>query len=112
MKKIEAIIRPHHLEEVKVALTSLGVGGLTLIEARGFGLQKGHSEIYRGAEYASDLVPKLMIIVVVDDDQVEEVINTIIKVAKTGRIGDGKIFISPIEEIVRIRTGERGKRAL
>ena len=112
MKKIEAIIKPFKLEEVKEALTSIGAHGLTVTEVKGFGRQKGHTELYRGAEYTVDFLPKVKIDVVIDDDLIEEAIEKITKAAHTGKIGDGKIFISPVEEVVRIRTGERGAVAL
>ena len=112
MKKIEAIIKPFKLDEVKEVLNSIGIQGMTVTEAKGFGRQKGHKEIYRGAEYIIDFVPKIRIDIVVDDDIVENVIDTILKTANTGKIGDGKIFIYPVEEAIRIRTSERGEDAL
>lgn len=112
MKKIEAVIKPFKLDDVKDALSEAGVKGLTVVEAKGFGRQKGHTELYRGAEYVVDFLPKVKVEVVVDDDQVERVIEAIQKAAHTGRIGDGKIFLSPIEEAIRIRTGEAGPGAL
>ncbi len=112
MKKIEAIIKPFKLDEVKEALNAIGIQGMTVTEAKGFGRQKGHKEIYRGAEYIIDFVPKIRIDIVVDDDIVENVIDAIQKTANTGKIGDGKIFIYPVEEAIRIRTSERGKDAL
>jgi nitrogen regulatory protein P-II 1 len=112
MKKIEAIIRHFKLEEVKDALTGAGVQGMTVTEVRGFGRQKGHKEQYRGAEYTVDFLPKVKLEVVVSDDQSQQVIDTIIKSARTGQIGDGKIFITELEEMVRIRTGEAGPEAL
>ena len=112
MKKIEAVIKPFKLDDVKDALSENGVKGLTVVEAKGFGRQKGHTELYRGAEYVVDFLPKVKIEVVVDDEQVERVIEAIQKAAHTGRIGDGKIFVSPIEEAIRIRTGETGAEAL
>jgi nitrogen regulatory protein P-II 1 len=112
MKKIEAIIKPFKLDEVKEALNDLGITGMTLTEVKGFGRQKGHTEIYRGAEYQVDFVPKLMVSIVVDDPLVDRVVETIAGKAGTGKIGDGKIFILPVEEAVRIRTGERGKDAV
>jgi len=112
MKKIEAIIKPFKLDDVKDQLTDLGVKGMTVTELRGFGRQKGHTEIYRGAEYVVDFLPKIKVEVVVGDDQVEEVVQTICQAARTGKIGDGKIFILPVEESIRIRTGERGEMAL
>ncbi len=112
MKKIEAIIKPFKLEEVKEALTGVGVKGITVTEVKGFGRQKGHTEIYRGAEYVVDFLPKVKIEVVVESDLVPKVVETIMDVARTGKIGDGKIFVFPIEEVIRIRTGERGINAL
>jgi len=112
MKKIEAIIKPFKLDEVKDALVEIGVGGMTVTEVRGFGQQKGHTEIYRGTEYVIDFLPKVKIEVVVKDEDVEKVIETIMKAAQTGRVGDGKIFVIPVEEVVRIRTGERGEQAI
>jgi nitrogen regulatory protein P-II 2 len=112
MKKIEAIIKPFKLEEVKDALTELGVYGMTVSEVRGFGRQKGHKEAYRGTEYTIEFVPKTKIEVVVADNLADKVVETIIRTAKTGSIGDGKIFVSGLENVVRIRTGETGDRAL
>ncbi len=112
MKKIEAIIKPFKLDDVKEALSDIGIQGMTVLETKGYGRQKGHKEVYRGAEYAVDFVPKLKLEIVVDDDMHEQVIDTIIKTAYTGKIGDGKIFIQNMEDVVRIRTGERGKSAL
>lgn len=112
MKKIEAIIKPFKLDEVKEALQELGVQGLSVIEAKGFGRQKGHTELYRGAEYVVDFLPKMKIEVVLDDDQVEPAIEAIIAAARTGKIGDGKIFVTAVEQAVRIRTGEEGPEAL
>ncbi len=112
MKKIEAIIKPFKLDEVKDALMDVGVYGMTVTEARGFGRQKGHTELYRGAEYVIDFLPKLKIEVVVPDDLVEKVIEAITNAARTGKIGDGKIFIIPVEDVIRIRTGERGTAAI
>ena len=112
MKKIEAIIKPFKLDEVKESLSAVGVQGLTVTEVKGFGRQKGHTELYRGAEYVVDFLPKVKLEIIVRDEQVAEVVETIEKAAKTGRIGDGKIFVSPIEEAVRIRTGERGNEAV
>ncbi|MBI3541263.1 MAG: P-II family nitrogen regulator [Deltaproteobacteria bacterium] len=112
MKKIEAIIKPFKLDEVKEALQKIGVQGMTVVEVKGFGRQKGHTELYRGAEYIVDFLPKVMIVVVVDDGQAQLAIETIVKAAKTGKIGDGKIFVSSLEEVVRIRTGESGKAAV
>ncbi|MGR3723597.1 P-II family nitrogen regulator [Abyssibius alkaniclasticus] len=112
MKKIEAVIKPFKLDEVKEALQDAGVQGLSVIEAKGFGRQKGHTELYRGAEYVVDFLPKVKIEVVVADDQVEQVVEAIIDAAKTGKIGDGKIFVSSVEQAIRIRTGEEGNEAL
>ncbi|MFN0044440.1 MAG: P-II family nitrogen regulator [Alphaproteobacteria bacterium] len=112
MKKIEAIIKPFKLEEVKEALNEIGLKGLTVIEVKGFGRQKGHTELYRGAEYVVDFLPKVKIEVVVEDALVERAIEAIRNAANTGRIGDGKIFIIPIDDVVRIRTGERGADAI
>jgi nitrogen regulatory protein PII len=112
MKKIEAIIKPFKLEEVKDALHELGIQGMTVTEAKGFGRQKGHTEIYRGSEYTVDFLPKLKIELVITDSQVEPAVAAIIKGARTGKIGDGKIFVSSIEEAVRIRTEEKGEQAV
>ena len=112
MKKIEAIIKPFKLDEVKEALNEIGVKGITVIEAKGFGRQKGHTELYRGAEYVVDFLPKVKIELVVEDAQAEKAVEAIRNAAQTGRIGDGKIFVSGVEEAVRIRTGERGDEAI
>jgi nitrogen regulatory protein P-II 1 len=112
MKKIEAIVKPFKLDEVKEALTEVGVQGLTVIEAKGFGRQKGHTELYRGAEYVVDFLPKVKVEVVVADDQVNKVVDAILAAARTGKIGDGKIFVLPVDEVIRIRTGEKGEEAL
>ena len=112
MKKIEAVIKPFKLDEVKEALQQVGVQGITVIEAKGFGRQKGHTELYRGAEYVVDFLPKVKIEVVIGDDMVEAAIDAIRKAAQTGRIGDGKIFVSSIEDVIRIRTGETGNDAI
>lgn len=112
MKKIEAIIKPFKLDEVKEALHEVGLQGITVLEAKGFGRQKGHTELYRGAEYVVDFLPKVKIEVVVDDEQVEQAVEAIQQAAHTGRIGDGKIFISTIDEVIRVRTGERGRDAI
>ena len=112
MKKIEAIIRHFKLEDVKNALSEHGVQGMTITEVRGFGRQKGHTEMYRGTEYAVDFVPKVKIEVVVDDDRLQRVVDTILKSAQTGQIGDGKVFVSELAECIRIRTGETGAEAL
>ncbi len=112
MKKIEAIIKPFKLDEVKEALTDLGIQGLTVVEAKGFGRQKGHTELYRGAEYIVDFLPKVKIEVVLHEDMLERALEAIIQNAQTGRIGDGKIFVTEIEDAIRIRTGERGREAV
>ena len=112
MKKIEAIIKPFKLDDVEEALTEIGVIGMTVMEVRGFGRQKGHTELYRGAEYTVDFLPKVKVELVVADALVPKVVETIIAAAKTGSIGDGKVFVLPVEEAVRIRTGERGEDAI
>ena len=112
MKKIEAIIKPFKLYEVKEALQELGVQGMTVQEVKGYGRQKGHTELYRGAEYVVDFLPKIKVEVVVSDDQLETAIEAITSAARTGRIGDGKIFVSDLTDVVRIRTGERGRQAI
>ena len=112
MKKVEAVIRHFKLEEVKDALTEIGVQGMTVSEVRGFGRQKGHKEQYRGGEYTVDFLPKAKMEVIVPDDQVKAVVDTILESARTGQIGDGKIFVLPVEDIIRIRTGEAGDTAL
>ena len=112
MKKIEAIIKPFKLDEVKNALTKIGVQGMTMTEVVGFGRQKGHTETYRGTEYKTDLLPKSKIEIIVADELVNQAIETIERAAKTGKIGDGKIFLSSVEEVIRIRTGERGRDAI
>jgi nitrogen regulatory protein P-II 1 len=112
MKKIQVVIKPFKLDEVKEALTKVGVEGMTVTEVRGFGRQKGHTELYRGAEYVVDLLPKCEVEIVVPDGRAPLVIETLLKAAHTGRIGDGKIFVMPVLEAVRIRTGERGEAAL
>lgn len=112
MKKIEAIIKPFKLDDVKDALQEIGLMGITITEARGFGRQKGHSELYRGAEYVVDFLPKIKIEVVVEDKMAERVIEAICTAARTGKIGDGKIFVSSVEDAIRIRTGERGAQAI
>jgi len=112
MKKIEAIIKPFKVEEVKEALTELGVGGLTTIDVKGYGRQKGHTEMYRGSEYTIDFVPKVMILLVVPDSVLESAVSAIVNAAKTGSIGDGKVFVSTIDEAVRIRTEETGEKAI
>ena len=112
MKKIEAIIKPFKLEEVKEALSKIGIKGMTVTEVKGFGRQKGHTEVYRSAEYKIDFLAKVKIELIITDDMVVQVIETIERAAKTGKIGDGKIFISSVEEVIRIRTGERGRDAI
>jgi len=112
MKKVEAIIKPFKLDEVKEGLSTVGIQGLTVSEVKGFGRQKGHTELYRGAEYVVDFLPKVKLEIIVRDEQVGDVVDAIEKAAKTGRIGDGKIFVTPVEDIVRIRTGERGGDAV
>ncbi len=112
MKKVEAIIKPFKLDEVKQALSEIGIAGLTATEVKGFGRQKGHTELYRGAEYVVDFLPKVKVEVVVADHLAGRVVEVIERAAKTGRIGDGKIFVVPVEEVIRIRTGERGEEAL
>ena len=112
MKKIEAIIKPFKLDDVREALTELGITGMTVTEVKGFGRQKGHTEVYRGAEYAVDFLPKVKIEVVLPDDQIERTVEVIIEAARSGKIGDGKIFVLPVEEVIRIRTGETGETAI
>ncbi len=112
MKKIEAIVKPFKLEEIKDALAGVGVEGMTVTEVKGFGRQKGHTEIYRGSEYTVDFLPKLKIEIVVDDGDAESVVEVIVKAAKTGKIGDGKVFVSAVEEAIRIRTEEKGASAV
>lgn len=112
MKKVAAIVKPFKLEEVKEALTGLGIQGMTITEVKGFGRQKGHKEVYRGAEYVVEFLPKIKIEVVVGEDLVEDTVQAIVKAASTGRIGDGKIFVSPIDDAIRIRTGESGEVAI
>jgi nitrogen regulatory protein P-II 1 len=112
MKKIEAIIKPFKLDEVKEALQDIGVQGMTVLEAKGYGRQKGHTELYRGAEYVVDFLPKIKIELAVPDDQLERVVETLIAAARTGRIGDGKIFVSDLADVIRIRTGENGPQAI
>lgn len=112
MKKIEAIIKPFKLDEVKESLSEIGIQGLTISEVKGFGRQKGHTELYRGAEYVVDFLPKIKLEIIVREDMVTKVVETIQRAAKTGRIGDGKIFVLPVEEVIRIRTGEKGEDAL
>ena len=112
MKKIEAIIKPFKLEEVKDALSEVGIEGMTVTEVKGFGRQKGHTEIYRGSEYTVDFLPKIKLELVIGDNLVNSAVGAIVKVAKTGKIGDGKIFVSPVEEAIRIRTEEKGEAAV
>jgi nitrogen regulatory protein P-II 1 len=112
MKKIEAIIKPFKLDEVREALSEIGVAGLTVTEVKGFGRQKGHTELYRGAEYVVDFLPKVKIELIVRDEDVERAIEAVVKAARTGKIGDGKIFVMPVEQVVRIRTGESGEAAV
>ena len=112
MKKIEAIRKPFKLDDVKEALNDMGIKGMTISEVKGYGRQKGHKEIYRGAEYIVDFIPKVKMEIIVDASQVDEVIETIIQAAKTGKIGDGKIFVLPVDEVVRVRTGEKGVEAI
>ena len=112
MKKIEAVIKPFKLDEVKEALHEVGLQGITVVEAKGFGRQKGHTELYRGAEYVVDFLPKVKLEIICEDSIVERAVEAIMTAARTGRIGDGKIFISPVEEVIRIRTGERGEDAI
>ena len=112
MKKIEAIIKPFKLDDVKEKLTEIGITGITISEVKGFGRQKGHTELYRGAEYVIDFIPKIKIELVLPDEQIEDAVKAIIEGAKTGRIGDGKIFIQPMEEVIRIRTGELNEDAI
>lgn len=112
MKKVEAIIKPFKLDEVKEALGEIGIQGLTAVEVKGFGRQKGHTELYRGAEYVVDFLPKVKLEVVVADEMVHKVVDVIERTARTGKIGDGKIFVLPVEEAIRIRTGERGPSAV
>ena len=112
MKKVEAVIKPFKLDEVKDKLNEIGIKGITVSEVKGFGRQKGHTELYRGAEYVVDFLPKIKMEIILGDNQVEDVINTIMQAAQTGRIGDGKIFVLGLEEVLRIRTGQRGSEAL
>ena len=112
MKKIEAVIKPFKLDEVKEALQDIGVQGMTVLEAKGYGRQKGHTELYRGAEYVVDFLPKMKIEIAVADDEVERVVEALVNSARTGRIGDGKIFVSDLTDVIRIRTGERGQQAI
>lgn len=112
MKKIEAIIKPFKLDDVKEALNEIGIQGMTISEVKGYGRQKGHKEIYRGAEYVVDFIPKIKIEVIVESDRVDQVVEKIRASANTGKLGDGKIFVIPVEQVIRVRTGERGKNAI
>ncbi len=112
MKKVEAIVKPFKLDEVREALSEVGISGLTVTEVKGFGRQKGHTELYRGAEYVVDFLPKIKVEVVVSDEMVEQAVEAVIKAARTGKIGDGKIFVTSVEQVVRIRTGETGNNAI
>ena len=112
MKKIEAVIKPFKLDDVREALTEIGISGMTVSEVKGFGRQKGHTEIYRGAEYAVDFLPKVKVELVLEDEDVERAIDIIVETARSGKIGDGKIFVLPVEEVIRIRTGERAEAAI
>lgn len=112
MKRIDAVIKPHKLDEVKDSLTALGVTGLTVFEVKGFGRQKGHTELYRGTEYTVDFLPKVFITILVAEDRVEQIVNAIATGARTGQIGDGKIFVTSLDDVMRIRTGERGRDAI
>ncbi len=112
MKKIEAIIRPFKIDDVREALIEIGIKGMTITEVKGYGRQKGHTEMYRGSEYQIDFLPKMKIEIITPDEQVEKIVGTIIKSAKTGQVGDGKIFIYPVEEVIRVRTEESGEAAL
>jgi nitrogen regulatory protein P-II 1 len=112
VKQIIAVLKPFKLDEVKEALKTLGVAGMTLTEAQGFGRQRGHTEVYRGAEYEVDFVPKIRVEILVDDSQADEVVDAIVRSAATGKIGDGKVWVTPVETVVRVRTGERGRDAL
>jgi len=112
MKKIEVIIKPFKLDDVKEALNGIGIKGMTISEVKGYGRQKGHTEIYRGAEYVVDFLPKIKLEIIVDADQVDQVIETVVEAARTGKIGDGKIFVLPVDQIVRVRTGETDREAI
>jgi len=112
MKKVEAIIKPFKLDDVKDALREVGVEGMTVLEAKGFGRQKGHTEIYRGSEYTVDLLPKIKLEIIIADAKLEDVVNAIVRSAKTGKIGDGKVFVSTIDEVIRIRTEDHGEKAI
>ena len=112
MKKVTAMIKPFKLDDVREALSDIGIQGMTVTEVKGFGRQKGHTEVYRGAEYAVDFLPKIQIDIVLSDDQIERVIEVIIETARTGKVGDGKIFVTPVDQVIRIRTGETGDDAV
>jgi nitrogen regulatory protein P-II 1 len=112
MKKIEAIIKPFKLDDVKEALNEIGIQGMTITEVKGYGRQKGHKEIYRGAEYVVDFIPKIKLEIIVDNNLADKTVETIMKAANTGKLGDGKIFVLPVEEVIRVRTGEKGKDAI
>jgi nitrogen regulatory protein P-II 1 len=112
MKQIETIIKPFKLDEVKEALTKIGIEGMTVTEVKGFGRQGGHTELYRGAEYSIDFLPKVKIQILTPDEKVAQIVETVVRVARTGKIGDGKIFVTPVEEVIRIRTGEKGADAV
>lgn len=112
MKKIEAIVKPFKLDDVKEALNEMGIKGMTISEVKGYGRQKGHKEIYRGAEYIVDFIPKVKMEIIVESSQVDEVVDTIRNAANTGKIGDGKIFVLPVEQVIRVRTGEKGEEAI
>ena len=112
MKKVTDMVKPFKLDDVREALSDIGIQGMTVTEVKGFGRQKGHTEVYRGAEYAVDFLPKIQIDIVLSDDQIERVIEVIIETARTGKVGDGKIFISPVDQVIRIRTGETGDVAV
>ena len=112
MKKVECIIQPGRLDEVREGLTEIGISGLTVTEVKGYGRQKGHTELYRGSEYTIDFIPKVKLEIVVSEDLVDQIIEKVIEKARTGRIGDGKIFVIPIEDVIRVRTGERGRYAI
>jgi nitrogen regulatory protein P-II 1 len=112
MKKIEAVVRPHKLDDIREALSEVGIRGMTITEVKGFGRQKGHTEIYRGSEYSVDFIPKIKIEIVVKDDLAQKVVDIVVKTAKTGQVGDGKLFVFPVEEVIRVRTEESGEDAL
>jgi nitrogen regulatory protein P-II 1 len=112
VKRIDCVIRPQNLDDVKDRLAGVGVQGITVTEVRGFGRQKGHSEVYRGSEYSVDLLPKLLITIIASDDRVPDILNAVVEGARTGKFGDGKITVTPLDEVIRIRTGERGQNAI